>query len=693
MKKMKKPAICLISNLILISLIFGSSANVMAIEGFWEPDSIPPYLKTQFKLNEGKIEQIKKSTLRLNNGGTGVFVSPNGLVLTNQHTVIDFVQEITDSKNDYIRNGYFAENQNQELKLPEIKISVTELQNDVTEAINSDIKAGMPPNIIRNIIVDRSNQIADETQKSTGLECEVLSTFNSTKHTLYCYKTYNDVRLVLLPEKSVALFGGNNENYNFPRYWLDISLLRVYENNRPLENNPFLPFAKGDIKKNEELMVAGFPISSERNLPSFQLEYLQNTELPLVAARIKSQIASLLVYGNQGEKQAAEVQSRMFELENSLKAIEGRSLRMKTSGLTDKKRIAEIELLEKLKTDKEFSKSTDSFAVLEKIYLQRSQYEAERRLLDEGWAFDTVFFRTAREHVRWATEKGKPENERIPGFNNDLLNRLEGIMKNNAPKRETNEKAKLENSLTMMKNVLGEKNPTVLKVLQNQTPKLRAEELLNTSLDSQNFRNELIEKGPSGLAESKDPMIVLLIWVDQRSLELRGKHQNEFVSLENEKYPEYINSLYRYGMNKKYPDANYSLRFSFGKLSGITEKDKKSVPFTFFDDFYKMAKANNYGSSYDISELWKKNERIIARTPFNFALTNDVLGGNSGSPVINGKGELVGVIFDSNLPSLGWKYQYDETSGRAIAVDVRAIKATLNLYKAGRILTEIKAHQ
>ncbi len=693
-KKMKKKIIFLISNLILISFVFNGSVKIWAIEGFWEPNSIPPNLKTQFNLSENLIEQIRKSTLRLSNGGTGVFVSSNGLVLTNQHTVIDFVQKITNNENNYIRDGYFAKDQNQEIKLPDAKISVTELQKDVTETINSNLKTGMPPNVVRNVIISQSRQIAAKTKEETGLDCEVLSTFNGTRHTLYGYKTYNDVRLVSLPEKNVALFGGDRENYKFPRYWLDISFLRIYENERPLQNNQFLPFSKGEIKNNEDLIVAGFPISSERNLASFQLEYLQNTELPLISSRIKTQLASLVEYGKLGNEQAAEVQSQIFDLENSLKAIEGRTAQMKKNNLVAKTKKSEQEMLGKLKNDKEFSKDAEALNILEKIYLQRAEYEAERRFLDDGWALDTVFFRTAREHVRWATEKAKPLSERLPGFNDDLLNRLEGIMKGNVPRRELNEGKKLENSLTMMKNTLGANHPTVLKILENRTPKERAEELLKTELDTQQFRNALIEKGKTGLDESTDPMVALLRWVDGRALELRGKHQNLFVSPEAENYQKFVNTMYRYGMNKKYPDANFSLRFSFGKVSGYTESGKKTSPFTSFGGFYKMAKDNNYSGFYDISDLWKKNNRAaVGRTAFNFALTNDVLGGNSGSPVVNTKGELVGLIFDSNMPSLLWKYQYDEAEGRAIAVDNRAIKLALELYQAGNILKEIQPNQ
>ncbi|MBD3557331.1 S46 family peptidase [Planktothrix sp. FACHB-1355] len=688
---MKKNVLILFSNLILICLLFNLTVKISAMEGFWEPGSIPDEIKNRFKLDDGGIERIKKSTVRLNSGGTGVFVSPNGLVLTNQHTVIDYVQKLVTSQKNYIRDGYQAGDQTQELKLPEATISVMELQKDVTETINSNLKPDMPPHIVRNTIISQSRQIAAKTKQETGLETEVLSTFNGTKHTLYGYKTFRDVRLVMLPEKSIAQFGGDRENYTFPRYWLDMSFLRVYENDRPVQGNEFIKFSKTDLRPNENLVVAGFPISSERNLGSFQLEFLQNTELPLVSTRLKTQMAALVEYGKTGAEQQAEVQSRLFELENTIKALEGRTAQMKRNNLTAKTKKNEQDLLNKLKNEAEYPGHAAALQKLEGIYTQRAEYEAERRFLDDGWGLDTVFFRAAREHIRWATEKSKPESERLPGFNDDLLNRLETIMKTTVPRREANEAAKLENSLKLMQRVLGDNHRTVVRILENRTPGERAAELLKTELDSAKFRTELIEKGKSGLDESTDPMVALMRWVDQRALEIREKHQTVFVLPEAENYQKFVNSIYQYGINKKYPDANFSLRFSFGKNAGYTENGKSLAPETTFSGFYKMAKQNNYAGNYEISDLWKTNNRkIVGKTAFNFVLTNDALGGNSGSPVLNTNGELVGLLFDSNMPSLLWKYQYDETEGRAIAVDGRAIRLALRLYRADYVSKELE---
>ena len=683
--------------LVAICILTAIPHGILSEEGFWDFNAAPKKKIEQrlgVKIDDAWLQRLSRATVRVSNGGTGVFISRNGLVATNQHVAQEFAQEISSVKTNYIKDGYMAREQSAELKLPEIELRVLERQEDVTQRVNAATNANMSAVEARDAVRRESVKIVQERDKATGLTSDVISSFGGSKHTLYSYKIYKDVRLVFLPERGIANFGGDADNYAYPRYWLDVALLRVYENNKPLQTEDYLPLARQGVKDKEPVFVAGYPITTERYLTAAHLEYLSKTELPLVIKRLRAQRAALRSYSEMGETQATSVQTQLFDLENALKALEGRVEGMARSGVLERRRKTEEAWRRELarqKTDHE--RYEQAFAAIEKARQTLATYEAERRLLDETWGFDTAFFRVAREHVRLAQERAKPLAERLPGFNDGFLERLEKSMLSGAPKKEKLEELKLANSLTLMKDVLGDSHPIVKAALAGKAPTERAAELLaGTRLDDLNFRQELIRQGLQGLDKSTDQMIVLARQVDAQALPLRQRYQKEVLAVEGEKYPRVGEALQVILGEDRYPDANFTLRLSAGRVIGYAENKRLIPPFTFFRGLYARAEQNKNAPPYKLPELWADRKKALElEAPFNFITTNDVVGGNSGSPVVNQKGELVGIIFDSNHHALVGRYLYEGDRGRAIALDVRAMLAAWrDVYQAEALLTELQ---
>ena len=686
----------LVTLLVVVCVLGALPVPVFSDEGFWEFNAVPvERIEARYgvKLDNAFLRQLRRATVRLNNGGTGAIVSANGLLLTNQHVAQDYVQKISSAKTNYVKDGYVAREQSAELKLPEIELRVLEHQEDVTARVNGAVATGMSGAQANSARRRESADIVADRDKTTVLKSDVLGSFKGLKHTLYSYKVYTDVRLVFIPERDVANFGGDDDNYRYPRYWMDGALLRIYENDKPLRTENFLPLAEQGIEAKAPVIVSGYPITTERYLTVAHLEYLNRTELPLLIKRFQSQLAALRAFSALGENESTSMQTQLFDIRNTLKALEGRLQGLEQTRVLDRKRKGEQAWRQQFARQPNSRQFERAFAAIEKARQDLNGYEAERRLLDEAWGFETPFFRVAREHVRLAQEKAKPPNKRLPGFDDAFLARLENNMLSNAPKKSKFEEIKLANSLALMKDVLGEAHPAVKFSLAGKSPAERAAELISqTRLDDVSFRKSLVQQGLPGLETSTDPMIVVARWVDAEALRLRQRYQQEVVDVENEYYPVVEQALQTLPGETRYPDANFTLRLSVGQVMEYTENNKKVLPFTYFNGLFERAQQKNHKEPYKLPELWtSKRNTLQLKTPFNFVTTNDVVAGSSGSPVVNKNGELVGVIFDSNQHALVGRYLYDGERGRAIALDIRGLLVALKeVYGANLLLAELK---
>ena len=679
----------------LIALHLLAPLPATADEGLWDLHGVPAAeieKRHRIKLGDGLVERLRRSTVRLSNGGTGAFVSPDGLLLTNQHVAQDFVQKISSVEKNYVKDGYVARERGAELKLPEIEVRVLERQENVTARVNGAVKEGMSAGEAANARRRESVRIVQERDKAEGLTSDVLSHFKGLKHTLYSYKVYRDVRLVFIPEREVANFGGDDDNYRYPRFWMDAALLRIYEKDQPLRTESHLTPAAGGAQEKATVIVAGYPLTTERYLTAAHLEYLTRIELPLVVKRLQSQLAALRAFAALGESEAVSVQTQIFDTENTIKALAGRVQGLSRKGVLEGRRKSEQAWRQQLARRPGGERYERAFAAVERARRDLNAYEAERRLLDETWAFETGLFRAAREHVRLAQEKAKEPNERMAGFDDAFLARLEKQVVSGAPKKSKFDELRLANSLALLKDALGDAHPAVKTALAGKSPAERAAELMSqTRLDDVGFRKTLAAEGLRGLEASTDPMIVLARWADAEALRLRLRYQAEVVEVEGENYPVVEQALHTLLGESRYPDANFTLRLSVGQVTGYSEGGKKLPPFTTLAGLFDRARQNGNKSPYQLPERWlARRADLKPETPFNFVTTNDVVGGSSGSPVVNERGELLGIIFDSNEHALVGRYLYDGERGRAIALDVRALLAALRqVYGAEPLLAEL----
>jgi hypothetical protein len=679
----------------LTALMLCAPLPASADEGFWSLSDVPVAeigKRHRVRLSDELLQRLRRATVRLANGGTGAFVSADGLLLTNQHVAQDYVQKISTVQNNYVKDGYLARERGAELKLPEIEVRVLERQEDVTVRVNGAVKEGMSAAEATNARRRESVRIVQERDKADGLTSDVLSHFRGLKHTLYSYKVYRDVRLVFIPEREVANFGGDDDNYRYPRYWMDAALLRVYENDKPLRTESRLALAGGGAPEKATVIVAGYPLTTERYLTAAHLEYLTRTELPLVIKRFQSQLAALRAFAALGEAEAVSVQTQIFDTQNTLKALSGRVQGLSRKGVLEGRRKGEQAWRRQLAARPAGERYERAFAAVEQARRDLNAYEAERRLLDDAWAFETPLFRAAREHVRLAQEKAKAPNERMAGFDDAFLARLEGQVVSGAPKKSKFEELKLANSLALLRESLGDAHPAVKTALAGKSPAARAAELMSqTRLDDVGFRKTLAGEGLRGLEASTDPLIVLARWADAEALRLRRRYQTEVVEVEAVNYPLVEEALHTLLGEGRYPDANFTLRLSVGQVAGYSEGGKKLPPFTYFEGLFDRARRQGNKSPYQLPQRWlARRAALKPETPFNFVTTNDVVGGSSGSPVVNERGELVGIIFDSNEHALVGRYLYDGERGRAIALDVRALLAALReVYGAEPLLTEL----
>lgn len=681
------------ASLIAVHLLF--ALPVSADEGLWSFNAVPvAQIQKRYgvRLGDELLQRLRRSTVRLDNGGTGALVSADGLLLTNQHVAQDYVQKISSVQNNYVRDGYLARERGGELKLPEIEARVLERQEDVTARVNGAVKEGMSATEAANTRRRESVRIVQERDKDSGLTSDVLSDFKGLKHTLYSYRVYTDVRLVFIPERGVANFGGDEDNYRYPRFWMDAALLRVYEDDKPLRTETHLAPAEDGVRPKAAVIVAGYPLTTERYLTAAHIAYLTRTELPLVIKRLQSQLATLSAQTALSESEAVSVQTQIFDTENTIKALSGRVRGLERKGVLEGRLRSEQAWRQQLARRPDGQRYERAFAAVEKARRDLNSYEVERRLLDEAWGFDTGFFRAAREHVRLAQERAKAPQERMAGFDDAFLARLERQVVSGAPRKSRYDELKLANSLALLKEVLGDAHPAVKAALAGKSPAERAAELMSqTRLDDVAFRKSLAAEGLRGLEASTDPMIVLARWADAEALRLRRRYQTEVVEVENENYPLVEQALSTLLGEGRYPDANFTLRLSVGQVTGYSESDKKLPPFTYLGGLFDRARQNGNKPPYQLPELWlARRATLKAETPFNFVTTNDVVGGSSGSPVVNERGELVGIVFDSNEHALVGRYLYDGERGRAIALDVRALLAVLRqVYGAEPLLAEL----
>ena len=665
-------------------------------EGMWPFNNVPREdikRKYNFVVTDDWLHKVQLASVRFNNGGSGSFVSPNGLVLTNYHIVEDVVGELSTAEKDYAKEGFVAHRQAEELKAPGLELNVLQGIEDVTDRVNAAVKEGSSPAEANTARRSAIAAIEAESLKATGLRSDVVTLYQGGQYNLYRYKKYTDVRLVFFPEFQAAFFGGDPDNFNFPRFNIDMSLVRVYENDQPVKVENYFKWSKTGAKDGELVFVTGHPGSTSRLNTVAHLEFLRDTAIPLLLRVLESRRDVLKAYMAQGEEQTRRAQNELNSIENAIKVYKGQLQGLQDQKLMTKKMAAERALRASVNADpKKKQMYGDAWDAIAKGRQGQAAYERNRRFLELEASFYTPLYDVARTLVRLATENQKPNNERLPEYTDARRASLEQALFSPSPVYDDFEKLKLASSLALLEKEYGPNDPITQRVLKGKNPEARATELIDgTKLKDVEYRKQLAAGGIKAIEESTDPMIQLARSVDDEARAVRKRYEEEVVAVERANYGKIARALFEKEGTKLYPDATFTLRLSYGAVKGYRENGNMVPPFTTLGGLYNRAGKFNHKFPYNLPPRWMEKEKEIdPATPFNFVSTNDIIGGNSGSPTINRNRELVGLIFDGNIQSLVGNFDYDQSVNRAISVDVRAMMEVLRkVFNATEVVDEL----
>ena len=683
--------------LLCILALFCAAAR--ADEGMWLFNSPPTALlksKYNFDATPAWLEHLQKAAVRFDNGGSGSFVSPRGLVMTNQHVGTDCVQNLSSQAHDYVKTGFYAHSETEELKCPSLELDVLMNVEDVTARVNSAVAAGATPEAAEKARRAAMNTIEKESLDKTGLRSDVITLYNGGEYQLYRYKKYTDVRLVFVPEKEAAFFGGDPDNFEYPRYDLDICFFRVYEKGQPARTPDYLKWSEHGARDGELIFVAGNPGSTSRLDTVRHLEFIRDRSNPWGLALLFRRETLLRVYSERSSENRRRAEDELLEVQNSRKAYVGMQAGLQDPALMAEKKAQESKLKAAVDRDPKLQAAygnawdevSATLQALDRIYVDLS-------LLESGQAFNSKLFQIARTLVRLAEESQKPNDARLREYSESNLPSVKEELLSDAPIYDDLEALKLGDSLGMYAEMKGMQDDLVVKVLAGKSPDERAEELVRgTKLKDVAERKRLLHGGMQAIQASTDPMIALARLVDPEARRLRSIYDNQVNEPRRQAYAKIAQARFALYGNNVYPDATFTLRLAFGEVKGY-EEDHKPIPWmTTMQGAFAHAAQHDNEPPFQLPASWvKQKNQLDASTPLDFVNTADIIGGNSGSPVVNRSGDLVGIIFDGNIQSLVLDYIYTDQQARAVAVHSSGIAEALKkIYRADRLVSELGLH-
>jgi S1-C subfamily serine protease len=668
--------------------------HVQAEEGMWTFDN-PPLTQLRekygFTPTTAWLDHLRLSSVRLEDGGSGSFVGPRGLVLTNHHVALGQLQKASTPQKNYVADGFYAKTAAEELKSADLEVNVLMSMENVTSRVLGAAPSGASTTQALEARKKVIAAIEQESTTKTGLRSDVVPLYQGSEYWLYRYKKYTDVRLVFAPEQPIAFFGGDPDNFTYPRYDFDMALFRVYENNVPVASRDYLKWSAKGAADGELVFVSGHPGSTDRLDTVAQLETQRDFVYPVSIGVVGRRISVLKKFGEQGPEQARQAAGLRFGLENALKAYKGESQGLQDAKLIEKKRTEERDFRARIDANREwkaqFGDAWDTIAAAETV--NRSLYKPFRFQQLRGSNLAGL----VGSLVRYIEEKPKPDAERLNGYHEAQLQGLELQLFSPAPVYPALDEALLSDALQESLEQLGPTDPFVQAVLKGRTPAAAAKEAMSgTKMQDPAARKALVAAGVAGLDSSTDPLVILARSADtfarknQKTLEERvtGVEAPSLEKIGRARFTVYGRSVY--------PDATFTLRLSYGQVKGYPMNGTIAPPKTTLFGLYDRSAAFDNKDPFELPRRYvDRRASLDLSTPMNFVSTNDIIGGNSGSPVVNRNGELVGLIFDGNIESLVGRFVYSEESNRSVAVHSAVIiEALRKLYDAGAIADELQ---
>ncbi|MCE1228792.1 MAG: S46 family peptidase [Firmicutes bacterium] len=679
---------------LLFALVLG---GLRADEGMWTFDNLP--LKKMkaaygFAPDQAWLDHVRLSALHFG-GGSGSFVSADGLAITNHHVGRGWIQQISGpGDKDYLKLGFVAKTRAEEIKVPGMTLRTLMRMENITDQVNAAAKPGMDEAQASEARDQAAKRLSDDLTQRTGLSVNVIRLYQGGEVWLYAYKVHKDVRLVMAPEMGIAGFGGDADNFTYPRFDMDFALFRVYENDKPYRPEHFLSWQKEGLKTGDLTFVVGHPGSTQRLNTYAQMLYARDTALPLRLASLNKSRQDMLEYASRSPEHARQVRTRIYSLENGLKAMNG-YLR----GLKDADALAEIQKREqKLRAEvaqhpalqKEVGGSWER---MEEALKTSAPLAKENAVVN---APSSGPLATALTLVRLIEEPLLPEAQRLKGYRTESERNalLEGL---DRPSRNPN--AELDHFL-LVKSLddiatLKADHPFRVAVLGTTAPEAAAQSFEASKVSDSAFRKALLEGGVKALHESTDPAILAA----RRMRPILGDlaHRQEAAqAILTEHGARIARARFQVQGKENYPDATLTLRLTYGPVSTYPANGTLIQPFTTFHGLMDRALAwgpEAQNGAWALPTRWQeRKDRLDLTTPFNFAHSVDIIGGNSGSPVLNTKGQFAGVIFDGNIEMLPGNFYYDGKVNRGVSLDARAIlECLVKIYEAPHLVNELTA--
>jgi hypothetical protein len=687
---------------IVLGLFLLACAAVRADQGMWLFTSPPAKIlqdKYGFEPDAKWLEHLQKSSVRFP-GGSGSFVSADGLVMTNHHVGRGTLGKLSTKERNIAHDGYLAKSRVDELKCPDLELIVLMSIEDVTDRVNAAVEsnssAGDAEKARRAVIAT----IEKESTDKTGLKSDVVTLYQGGQYHLYRYKRYNDVRLVFAPDADIAHFGGDPDNFEFPRYCLDMCFFRVYEGGKPVKVEHHLRWSDAGARDDELVFVSGHPGRTSRLNTVAHLEYFRDTAYPVTLGLLRRQEVLMKTFSERGAENARRARGEYLGVQNGRKLYVGMMDGLQNPAVMEQKRAEEKALRDAVLKDpglkKLYGDAWDQVAAsieaARPLHQSHLLLEGRGRGLAGGLGFNTHLFGIARTLVRYAEEKEKPNAERLREYRETALPTLKQQLFSPAPIYEDFETQKLADSLGLFVEMRGGEDELVKKVLAGKAPSARAAELVRgTKLREVSARKALFEGGKAAVDASDDAMIRLARLVDGPARAVRKEYEQKVEEPQKQAYAKISRAIFALKGKDQYPDATFTLRLAFGTVKGYAEIGRPVAPFTTFGGAFRHAEEHNNLEPFNLPRRWlDRKAKLDLATPFDFVCTADIIGGNSGSPVVNRKGEVVGLIFDGNIQSLTADFLYTEEQGRAVAVDSRGIvEALRHVYQAEGLAEEI----